>query len=377
MVAGVPSPSSSPPRAWLAVASVSLLAALTACGDGTRVAEPMSPSPETTAVTPGASAPAPSITGEPSEIASGLEAPWSVVFVRGTTLVSERDSGRIVELGSDGSLREVASIEGVVHGGEGGLLGLAVDGSDLFVYSTGADGNRIERYPVAGEPGSFSLGAPTTLVDGIPAGRTHNGGRLAIGPDGLLYASVGDAGNRDSAQDPDALGGKILRMTRDGEAPEDNPFPDSLVYSLGHRNVQGLAWTEDGTMFATEFGQDTWDELNVIEPGANHGWPMVEGAAGDGEFTDPVQQWSPGDASPSGITIVGGTIVIANLRGESLRLVPTADPSRSTTELAGAFGRVRDVVLAPDGHLWFLTNNTDGRGAARPGDDRILAVPIV
>lgn len=315
--------------------------------------------------------------GDAVEFTTGLEAPWSVAFLGDTALVSERDSGRILELADDGSTREIMAVEGVITGGEGGLLGLAIDEDDrLYVYSTGAGGNRIERYTLTGEPGSLGAAEPETILDGIPAARTHNGGRLAIGPDGLLYASVGDAGNRDAPQDPDSLGGKILRMTLDGDVPDDNPIPGSLVYSLGHRNVQGLAWAADGRLFATEFGQDTWDELNLITPGANYGWPVVEGIVGRAEFADPLQQWDPDEASPSGLAIVGGTLFIANLRGQVLRSVPLADTTSSVDYLAGEFGRLRDVASAPDGSLWVVTNNTDGRGDPSPGDDRVLRIPM-
>jgi len=331
---------------------------------------------------PAGTTPAPSgrdgavtLTGAPQAVTAGLQAPWSVVFRDDTALVSERDSGRILELADDGAAREVGTIEGVASGGEAGLLGMAVDDRGrLYVYSTGNDGNRIERYELTGSPGSLRLGASETLLDGIPSASFHDGGRIAFGPDGMLYATAGDAGQSSSAQDRDSLAGKILRMTPDGEAPDDNPFPDSLVYSYGHRNPQGLAWAADGTMFATEFGQDTWDELNVITPGGNYGWPNVEGIADDDDFIDPIQQWAPSDASPSGMTAIDGTLFIANLRGEVLRAVPIADPSRSTEYYAGEYGRIRDVTGTPDGDLWFVTNNTDGRGDPGPGDDRILSV---
>jgi glucose/arabinose dehydrogenase len=192
----------------------------------------------------------------------------------------------------------------------------------------------------------------------------------------MLYVTTGDAGERDSAQDRGSLAGKILRMTPEGTAPAGNPFPGSLVYSSGHRNPQGLAWAEDGTMFATEFGQNTWDELNIIKPGANYGWPTVEGIADRDGFEDPVQQWQPSAASPSGMARSGGTLFIANLRGQVLRAVPVADPSTSTEHFVREYGRLRDVTVAPDGRLWFLTNNTDGRGSPRQGDDRILAVQL-
>lgn len=347
-----------------------------------------SPAPATSSTPPSAPAssvpatdPAPAaaaaIAGTPQPVATGLNAPWSVVFRDGTPLVSERNSGQVLELSPEGSARSIGTVQGVAARGESGLLGLAVSSQgDLYVYSTAADGNRVQRFPVNGEPGSLSLGQPDTLLERIPSASIHDGGRIAFGPDGMLYVTAGDASRRDSAQDRDSLAGKILRMTPDGGVPADNPFPGSLVYSYGHRNPQGLAWADDGTMFATEFGQNTWDELNIITPGANYGWPTVEGIAGRPGFVDPVQQWQPGAASPSGMAHAGGTLFLANLRGQVLRSVPVSDPATSTEHFSREYGRIRDVALAPDGRLWFLTNNTDGRGDPRPGDDRILAVDL-
>ncbi|TDO51715.1 glucose/sorbosone dehydrogenase [Kribbella sp. VKM Ac-2527] len=245
-----------------------------------------------------------------------------------------------------------------------------------FLHSTAADGNRIQRFTLEGNPGALRLGAPETILERLPSASYHNGGRIAFGPDGMLYATVGDAGDRESAQDLDALSGKILRMTPTGGVPRNNPFPGSLVYSYGHRNPQGIAWAADGTMYASEFGQNTWDELNTIRPGANYGWPIVEGIAGRREYVDPLQQWSPADASPSGIAVHDDTIVIANLRGQRLRVVPTDRPATSTERFAGTYGRLRDVTNAPDGTLWILTNNTDGRGNPRPDDDHIFRTPL-
>jgi len=341
---------------------------------------PSDPAPTTATATaratptrPGPAAP----TGTPAVVTTGLEAPWSVVFHDGTPLISERDSGRVLELADDGSARAIGTVDGVVASGEGGLLGLALDDRDrLYAYSTAADGNRVQRFTVTGSAGSLSLGQPETLLDGLPSAGIHNGGRIAFGPDDLLYVTVGDAGQPDRAQDLESLGGKILRMTADGDVPADNPFPDSLVYSSGHRNPQGLAWADDGTMFASEFGQNTWDELNVITPGANYGWPTVEGIGNDQDFTDPVQQWEPSAASPSGITHADGTIFIANLRGQVLQAVPVADPTTSTEHYLREYGRIRDVTVAPDGQLWLVTSNTDGRGTPGPDDDRILSVRL-
>ena len=358
------------------------VAACSSSGDGASEAPTTSAPSTSVASTEPAGAPAQSAgpvtpSGTPTDLVTGLDAPWSIAFVGDTPLVSERDTGRILEVLADGSVREVAVVDGISHGGEGGLLGLAVDGSNLFVYSSGSDGNRIERFPITGTAGSLALGPPTTLLGGLPKGGIHNGGRLAFGPDGMLYVTVGNAGQSASAQDLEYLGGKILRMTRDGQVPAGNPFPGSYVWSYGHRNPQGLAWTADGTMWATEFGQDTWDELNVITPGSDYGWPVVEGIAGREGFVDPVQQWRPSEASPSGMVAVGGTLFIPNLRGQVLRAVPVSDPSTATELYQGRYGRLRAVALAPDGDLWIVTNNTDGRGNPRAGDDRILQVPLV
>jgi glucose/arabinose dehydrogenase len=386
-------------RCALGLAAAVLLAGCGAPGGGTGgtpapAGSPGPPSAGGAAPTTGGAADAaadatPRMGSGPRTVVGGLDAPWSIAFTdRGTALVSQRDDGTVLELTGVGTeqagTREVGTVEGVVHRGEGGLLGLAVrsDGGGagwLYAYSTAAGGNRIQRFALTGEAGGLGLGPAQTIIEGLPAAGNHNGGRIAFGPDGMLYAGTGDAGDRASAQDPASLAGKILRLAPDGTIPEDNPDPGSPVYSSGHRNVQGLAWAEDGTMFATEFGQNTWDELNVIERGGNYGWPEVEGIAGggsgaQGKFIDPVQQWSPAEASPSGMAALEGMLYIANLRGEVLRTVPVADPGTSATHWSGEYGRLRDAVVAPDGALWVLTNNTDGRGDPAEGDDLVLGV---
>ena len=365
---------------------------LAACGDSgspaprsspesTPTSEQPEPSGQPSAVepTPDRETTTSPIADSPVVIASGLDAPWSVVFHGETPLVSERDSGRILVLDDDGSgeAAELVTVPDVRSGGEGGLLGLSVHEEHLYAYFTSGEDNRIVRYRLQGEGASVSVTGPETVLDGIPASGNHNGGRIAFGPDGMLYVTTGDASERDLSQDLDSLGGKILRLTPDGGIPADNPFEDSPVYSYGHRNPQGIAWAQDGTMYASEFGQNTWDELNVIVPGGNYGWPLVEGIAGDERFVDPVQQWEPDDASPSGITILGGSLWIANLRGQSLREVPLDDLGASTRHYAGELGRIRDAVVTPDGELWIVTNNTDGRGRPGPDDDRVLLVPLV
>ncbi|CAM3865886.1 sorbosone dehydrogenase family protein [Tsukamurella strandjordii] len=343
----------------LATAAAALLL-LTACTQ----ASPSSP--------PGTGTPS-AQSGGVATVVDRLDAPWSIAFAGTAALVSERDSGRILEL-VGGSTREVGRIDGAVARGEGGLLGIAVRDGALYAFFTTDADNRIDRYELRGSAGSYALGPSRSILTGLPAASTHNGGRIAFGPDGMLYATTGDAGLPDRAQDLDSRAGKILRMTPDGGRPADNPFPGSLVYSYGHRNAQGIAWAPDGRMYASEFGQNTWDELNEIQAGANYGWPEVEGIGRRTGFVDPLQQWPTSEASPSGIAVVGDRLYIANLRGQRLRVVPLAAPSTSTEQLVREFGRLRDVAPAPGGGVWALTNNTDGRGAPRAGDDRILRI---
>jgi glucose/arabinose dehydrogenase len=314
--------------------------------------------------------------GAAQTVASDLEAPWGLAFLPdGSALVSERDSARILRVRPGEAPQEVATVPGVAPGGEGGLLGIAVSPDYrrdrlVYAYFTAAGDNRIVR---------FRLGeAPQVLLAGIPKAGIHNGGRLAFGPDGLLYAGTGDASEGGNAQDRGSLGGKILRLRPDGGVPGDNPFPGSPVWSLGHRNVQGLAWDADGRLWATEFGQNRLDEVNLIERGGNYGWPQVEGTGGGGRFRDPVVTWPTSQASPSGAAVAGGTLYAAGLRGERLWAVPLDGRGGAGTPralLVGAYGRLRHAAAAPDGSLWVLTSNRDGRGDPSAGDDRVLRFP--
>ncbi|MGA1837616.1 PQQ-dependent sugar dehydrogenase [Herbiconiux sp. 11R-BC] len=342
------------------------------------------PATATTAPTPTA-APAEVLgplvpSGDPVPIASGLPAPWSIaVLADGSVLVSERDSGEIVEI-VDGQAVPVSAVPGVVAAGEGGLLGITplegASGSYLYAYYTAADDNRVVRMPLGGSAGAHTLGTPEGVLTGLPKASNHNGGRIKFGPDGMLYVTAGDASVSSNAQTLDSLGGKILRITPIGTVPADNPFPGSPVWSLGHRNPQGIAWAADGTMWAAEFGQNTWDEINRITPGANYGWPAVEGIGGDPGFVDPVQEWATDVASPSGIAIVGSTIFMAGLGGERLWTIGF-DGQAAEWYGGGQLGRVRDVVRGPGSTLYLLTNNTDGRGTPRAGDDVLYRVNLV
>ena len=242
--------------------------------------------------------------GQPSVLASGLAVPWAIAFLPdGDALVTERDTARLLLVTSQGRVMVAGTVPGVVPGGEGGLLGLAVSPSFrqdrlVYVYFSTAEDNRIARFRYA----DGRIGPLSTLVTGIPHAAIHNGGRLAFGPDGMLYAGTGEHGEPSLAQDKNSLGGKILRMTPAGAPAPGNPA-GTLAWSYGHRNVQGLAWDQDGRMYAAELGQDSFDEVNRIERGRNYGWPAVEGTGGEPRYTDPEVTWSPEQASPSGAAI--------------------------------------------------------------------------
>lgn len=385
-------------HATVVVALVPVLGVLVACtggGDAGRtptVATPSStatgtatPSPATTpAPTPtGVPGPAlPAATAEPQDVLTGLTTPWGLDFLPGgAVVVTLRDPAQVLLLTADGvrtlggpGAEQLAAT--TATRGEGGLLGVAVapgDGDALLLYRTTDAGNEVVR--AALDAGAATLGALEPVLGGIPAASNHDGGRIALGPDGMLYVATGDAGIPGAAQDPGSLAGKILRVTLDGEAAPGNPTPGSPVWSLGHRNVQGLGWDDAGRLVASEFGQNRLDELNVVRPGANHGWPDVEGTGGAPAFADPVVTWTTDEASPSGLAVTADAVYVAALRGERLWEVPWHDGAPAgepVAHLVGTLGRLRHVAVGPDGALWVLTHNTDGRGDPRPGDDRLV-----
>ncbi|MFI6104099.1 PQQ-dependent sugar dehydrogenase [Streptomyces sp. NPDC051310] len=363
-------------------------------GPGPAGAASTPPSARSSPASPAAPA-SPSPSAPPAEgtvkvlrtLAEGLKSPWGLAALPdGDLLVSSRDEGTISRIDTEsGKATVIGSVPGVAPAGEGGLMGLALSptyASDHLVYAyfTTESDNRIARMLYDEKrPAGQQLGAPDTVLRGIPKGTVHNGGRIAFGPDKMLYAGTGETGDTSLAQDMSSLGGKILRMTPDGQPVHGNPAEDSVVYSSGHRNVQGLAWDAGKRLWAAEFGQNTWDELNLIEPGKNYGWPEAEGRAGRRGFIDPVAQWKPEDASPSGIAVAAGSVWMAGLRGERLWRVPLAgaEPSAAPQAFLGQeHGRLRTVLSAGGNRLWLVTSETDTRGTPEPGDDKILLLEV-
>ena len=339
--------------------------------------------------TAASSAPAPSSTpsGSPSssgvasrgdprapEIASDLAAPWGLIPLKdGSFLIAERDERKIVRV-ENGSKSQVRTIDEADPAGEGGLLGLAItkDEKTVFAYYTASNDNRIVSMSWDGS----KLGTPQVILRGIPKGFIHNGGRMVVGPDDYLYVGTGESGSKGLAQDKDSLGGKILRIRSDGRPAPGNPF-DNEVYSYGHRNVQGLAFDDQGRLWASEFGQNRWDELNLITKGANYGWPEVEGSGHVDGMTNPKVVWRTDEASPSGLAYWQNSLWMAGLRGQRLWEIPvdgtkTGDP---VAHFRGDYGRLRTVQVAADGGSLLLTNsNTDGRGDPASDDDRLFQI---
>ncbi|MFG2028988.1 PQQ-dependent sugar dehydrogenase [Streptomyces sp. NPDC048825] len=317
-------------------------------------------------------------------LTTGLTIPWGVDWLPDGSgaLVTERDDFRVWTVAPDGAKTQVGTVpESQTTDGEGGLMGVAVDpdwatNHHVYFMHTAAEGNRIARMTYDGT----SLSGYTVILRGIGKARYHNGGRLAFGPDGYLYASTGDAQNTALAQDRNSLNGKILRLTTSGDPAPGNPF-GTHVYSLGHRNPQGLAFDRNGRLWSAEFGNTRFDELNLIKPGANYGWPTCEGTCSVAGMTNPKATWTTGEASPSAIAIADNVVYMAALRGQRLWRIPiegdTENVGTATAYYVGTYGRLRTVLKVPGSEqLWLTTTNADAPGGQPDGADRILRVTL-
>ena len=329
-------------------------------------------------------------------IAENLEIPWEIAFAPdGRIFFTERVGNlRVIENGQLNP-EPVTSID--VGAGEGGLLGLALDPSFeqnhfLYLYYTYSEFpftyNKVVRYTEKDNV----LADEIILVDKIPGAAWHDGGRLKFGPDEKLYITTGEAGNADSAQDLNSLGGKILRVNPDGSVPSDNPFADSIIFSYGHRNPQGIDWDPvTGKLVSSEHGPSgergfAHDEINVIESGKNYGWPKVIGGEHNPDFVDPILHTGDDTWAPSGATFYDSDNIpewenkyfVATLRGSHLRMldlnIEENQVISSEALFSNTFGRLRDASMGPDGNLYLLTSNRDGRGSPAENDDRILRI---
>ncbi len=313
-------------------------------------------------------------------IATDLNIPWNITKNNQTFYLSQR-AGSIIKVDEENgskTMQEVAVTKDVLHIGEGGLLGFILSpnfesNKEAYAYHTYEENGEVLNRIVVLRLNQNTWRETSVILEGIPGGRIHNGGRIKIGPDGKLYVTAGDAGNPNNAQNVSSLAGKILRMELDGSIPNDNPINNSYVYSYGHRNPQGLAWDNSGKLYSSEHGQSAHDEINQIEPGKNYGWPVIEGDEKASNMVSPLFHTGEGTWAPSGIEIKNGNIYVATLRGESIRVVDLAG-TKAETVFEGA-GRMRDIFIEEDA-LYSITNNRDGRGNPREGDDRLFKLTI-
>jgi glucose/arabinose dehydrogenase len=333
-------------------------------------------------------------------IATGLDVPWEIeVAPDGRVFVTERTGAlRVIENGKLVKEPVYSFEEGLYKRSEAGVLGFALDPSFaqnhyIYVYQSYIDQGEPQNRLVRLVEQSNKAKLDKVIFDGLPAYQNHDGGRVKFGPDGMLYLTNGDAGSPSISQDQQSLGGKIFRIKPDGSIPEDNPFPGSPVYSLGHRNPQGLAWHPiTKQLYSSEHGQSAHDEINLITAGANYGWPLVQGdekelkaadasKKGPGQLQAPIIHSGETTWAPSGITFVKkgpweNQLLVANLRGTQLQRMVLAADGKSVhsieTLFKGELGRLRSVIEGPDGSIYILTNNRDGRGTPKELDDQII-----
>jgi len=313
-----------------------------------------------------------------SVVADNLSVPWALAFLPDNRLLVTERNGAIKLI--DGETISTIKKINVRQDGESGLHGIAVDpefasNNYIYVYYTyQVNGqntvNRVSRFRFFDD----ILTDETILVDNIPGGRIHDGGRIKFGPDGYLYITTGDAAKPSLSQDTTSLAGKILRVDRNGTFAPDNPF-GSAVYSYGHRNPQGIAWDSKNQLFETEHGSSAADEFNKIERGGNYGWPVITGDQTGTNMIAPLLQSGSKTWAPAGLAYVNGKFYFGGLRGSALFEAEQVNGKFKLTEhFKGEFGRIREVIIGRDNMLYITTSNRDGRGIPSNGDDKILRI---
>ncbi len=313
-------------------------------------------------------------------IVENLEVPWEMVFLSDKNLLITERTGKLI-LVEEGVKSEI-TIPNVRAVGEGGLLGLALDpnfsnNKYIYLYLTteGNNGpvNKVNRYTFSEK----SLNNKLNILDNIPAGTIHNGGRIKFGPDNYLYITTGDAGIPDLAQDLNSLAGKILRIEKDGSIPPGNPFSNE-IYTYGHRNPQGLTWDSKGNLWATEHGPTANDEINVIYSGQNYGWPEITGEETANNMETPtLTSGSNFTWAPAGITYLNGRIYFGGLRSQTLFSInPEEEPLNTTSKIENIYGRIRIVTKDQNDNLYIGTSNLDGRGNPEGDDDKIVKISL-
>ncbi|MEB8068631.1 PQQ-dependent sugar dehydrogenase [Mammaliicoccus fleurettii] len=312
-------------------------------------------------------------------VVDNLDTPWSIAKTSDTFYLTERP-GKIVKIKGDKKIEQKVNLEeDVSTAAEAGLLGLVLapdfeNSNEAYAYYTyeNNDGqfNRIVKLKLDGD----TWNEEALLLDDIPSGQYHHGGRLKIGPDNKLYATTGDASDEQNAQDRNSLGGKILRLNLDGSKPSDNAFSNSYVYSYGHRNPQGMVWTSDDKMYASEHGNQANDEINEITKGHNYGWPVIEGNEEKSNMESPLFTSGSDDTwAPSGLAYHDGIIYSAALRGEGIMKFDINN--NKMNKVASDYGRIRDVYIV-NNEIYFISNNSDGRGNPSGNDDKLYKVSL-
>lgn len=313
-------------------------------------------------------------------VAQNLNTPWSIDKIDDTFYITER-SGTITKINEGQAIRQQVVLEKQLSQvAEAGLMGFTLapdfmESNRAYAYYTYEDQsgqfNRIVSIILKNNVWEEER----VLLDKIPSGNVHHGGRIKIGPDGKLYATAGDALESSLAQNLNSLAGKILRLNLDGSIPSDNPFKNSYVYSYGHRNPQGLTWSPEGTLYASEHGNRSNDEINKIELGLNYGWPEIEGMEEREGMVEPIfTSGSNNTWAPSGMGYYNGKLYVAALRGNAV--LEFNLETGETSEIVTGLGRVRDVFVVDD-TLYFVTNNTDGRGNPQPNDDKLYSISLI